>query len=187
VFHLTVFHYIVLFDVINVVPVLTYFTVFYSIFFVDTPIMHWFKIWKSNVNSCILCYLPWYVFNLYEPGDELFVGRNMSQNFSHESCKIIQQGYVIIRVNWYSTLPTGVVASRRTDRIIVHHLDTVPAFCSPNYEVPCRTDDSTGRPTFLCQRTTPASVGWLAVRTWKITMSGLPNRLYYCAIYLVYT
>jgi hypothetical protein len=28
-FHLTLFHYIILFDVINVVPVVTYFTVFY--------------------------------------------------------------------------------------------------------------------------------------------------------------
>jgi len=44
-------------------------------------------------------------------------------------------------VNWYTTLPTGVVASRRSDHIIVRHLDTVPAVCSPNYEVPLRTDN----------------------------------------------
>jgi len=75
----------------------------------------------------------------------------MSQNFNHESCKVIQQGYVIIRVNWYTTFPTGVVACRRSDHIIVHHLDTVPAVCSPHYEVPCRADDSMGVQSFYAK------------------------------------
>jgi hypothetical protein len=75
--HHTIFHYIILFDVINVVPLVTCFILFYSV------ILFWhshnalFKIGKISIYSCILCYLPQCVFNLCEPEDELFVGRNM--------------------------------------------------------------------------------------------------------------
>ena len=76
-FHLTIFHYIVLFGVINAVLPVTPITLFYS---TDTPTMHSFQISNIITYYSILLYLPQYVFNLYEPDDDLLVGRNTLQN-----------------------------------------------------------------------------------------------------------
>ena len=42
-------------------------------------------------------------------------------------------------------------------------------------------------PTFLWKRATPVIMGWFAGRTWKITVSGIPNSLHYCVNFIVCT
>jgi hypothetical protein len=44
-----------------------------------------------------------------------------------------------------------------------------------------------GSPNFLWQRATYVIVDWYAICTWKITLNGIPNRLNYCVIFILYT